>query len=86
MKSIRELKDLDGKNVLLRVDFDVPIVNGYIVEPFRIRKEKETIDYLMKGGAKLVAVAHINAISSFKPIVNQLESLLGVSVKFVQDI
>ena len=39
-------KELSGKKVLLRVDFNVPVENGRISEAYRIKAHKETVDYL----------------------------------------
>jgi len=83
MKSITELQDLNGKKVLLRVDFDVPIVDGKIQESFRIKKQKETIDYLLKHGARIVMMAHIKALDSFASIVPELQTILGHSTQLV---
>ena len=53
IKSIVELtkKELAGKKVLLRVDFNVPVENGKISGTYRIKAHKETIDYLISRGA-----------------------------------
>lgn len=59
-------KELDGKKVLLRVDFNVPVEEGEIIEIFRIKAAKETIDYLLENGAKVALVSHIEAIAPVK--------------------
>ncbi len=79
MKSIDQLQDLKGMTVLLRTDFDVPVVNGSIAEPFRITRQKATVEYLVSRGAKVVLAAHISAVPSFEPLKPQLEQLLGVT-------
>jgi len=76
-------KELDGKKVLLRVDFNVPVDEGEIVEIFRIKAAKETIDYLLKNGAKVVLVSHIEAIESFNPLVEQIGEILGQTLTLV---
>ncbi|MBI4120049.1 MAG: phosphoglycerate kinase, partial [Parcubacteria group bacterium] len=67
MRTIYDIPDLKNKKVLLRVDFDVPIkkleVGGKrieIVEDFRMKKQKEVIDWLVERGAKVVMVGHIS--------------------------
>ena len=82
MKFIDELKkeELSGKKVLLRTDFDVPVVSGRIDEDFRIKAQKETIDYLLSAGSLVVMMAHISAINSFEPVVSQLGEILGYEV------
>lgn len=89
MKIIRGINDLTGKKVLLRTDFDLPILeNGMIAEIFRIKKQKETIDYLANKDAKIVLVAHISppAGGSFSAILPQLEQILNRKIEFIRDI
>jgi len=94
MKTIAELTDLKNKKVLMRADFDVPLLRSsgaleeqaVITESFRIEKQKETIDYLLDSGAAVLMVAHISAVDSFSSILPQLTSLLGRKIKFVKDL
>ena len=58
IKSIRELKNVKGKTVLLRADFNVPIQNGKVVDAFRIIKALPTIKYLQSKKAKIIIVSH----------------------------
>ena len=61
MKTLRDIPDLSGKKVLLRTDFDVPVSDqGQVEESFRIKKQKETLDYLVSHGAQVVMAAHIS--------------------------
>ena len=100
MKRLREA-DLKDKKVLLRVDFDVPVSDkGQIEEAFRIKKQKETLDYLVGHGAKVVMVAHISDESvigvghrpllgnsvgqSFSALMPQLHMLLGHEINFLK--
>jgi phosphoglycerate kinase len=59
MKHIDELKNLSGKRVILRVDFNVPIKNGVVIDDFRIRKTIPTIKYLQKKNAKIIIISHL---------------------------
>ncbi len=88
MKTIRDIPDLKDKKVLLRVDFDVSISKkGEIEESFRIKKQKETIDYLVEHGAHVVMVAHLHDESaSFANLVPQLHILLGYEFEFIKKI
>lgn len=87
MKIIREVSDLKDKKVLLRVDFDVPVSGkGEIQEPFRIKKQKETLDYLVEHGVHVIMVAHISAIKSFADLVPQLHILLGQEFDFIKSV
>ncbi len=79
MKFLEELnkKELEGKKVLLRADFDVPVNEGRIRENFRIKAQKETVSYLVDNGAKIMLVAHISAVNSFLPIAEQIGNFIG---------
>ncbi len=59
MKTIKELKNISGKRVLLRADFNVPIKNGKIISTFRIDKTIPTISFLQKKGAKIIIISHL---------------------------
>jgi phosphoglycerate kinase len=59
MKSIKELKSLTGKKVILRADFNVPIKNGVVLDDFRIKKVIPTILYLQEKGAKVIVLSHL---------------------------
>jgi len=87
VKTIRELTDLKNKKVLLRVDFDVPVSEkGEIQESFRIKKQKEVLDYLVEHGARVVMVAHISDsdVDGFADLISQLHILLGHEVNFIK--
>ena len=88
MKTIDQLgeNELNGKKVLLRVDFDVPITHGKIAENFRIESQKETVDYLVNSGAKVLLVGHLGhdyPNLSFGPIVEQIGEILGQTLALV---
>ena len=87
IKSIKELgeKELYGKKILLRVDFNMPIENGGISETYRIKVNKETINFLIERGAIVGLVSHITAIDSFEPILNQIKEVLGINFNFIND-
>ncbi|MDO8669042.1 MAG: phosphoglycerate kinase, partial [Candidatus Buchananbacteria bacterium] len=85
---INELKkeDLENKKVLLRVDFDISILDGKIAENFRIKAQKETVDYLISAGAKVLMVGHLGhdvSSLSFTPIVEELGEILGQTLTLV---
>ncbi len=90
MRTLREVTGLKDKKVLLRSDFDVPVSDkGQIEESFRIKKQKETLDYLVSHGARVVMVAHISDQSvgqSFASLVPQLHMLLGYEVNFLKTV
>jgi phosphoglycerate kinase len=56
--SIRDL-DVNGKEVLMRVDFNVPLEDGAITDDTRIQAAVPSIKHLLAGGAKLVLASHL---------------------------
>jgi phosphoglycerate kinase len=73
MKSIKDLKNLSGKKVILRADFNVPMKDGKILDDFRIQKVIPTILFLHKAGAKVIIISHLGEEGK--------ESLAPVAVK-----
>lgn len=59
MKSIKELKNLKGKKVLMRVDFNVPVQDGKVMDDFRIKKSVPSILYLLGKGASVHLLMHL---------------------------
>ncbi len=86
IRSIRELKNLKNKRVILRVDFNVPISeNGHVnhSEDYRIVESLLTIKYLIKQKAKIIILAHlgrpdgkINELLRLDPVAVRLSQLL----------
>lgn len=70
--------------MLLRVDFNEPIANGQIQDDFKIRANRETIDYLANSGAKLLLVTHhSDKQQSFKQITSQISNILEKEIVFL---
>lgn len=92
LKRIQDV-DLTNKKILMRVDFNVVMNDetGEIMESFRIKAVKETVDYILdQPGAKLALIAHIGrpngkvvSNDSLVQIVPEVASLLGHPVRFV---
>lgn len=62
LNTIKQIKSLKGKRVLLRVDFNVSIGSDFKVdktEDYRLVKTLPTINYLIKKGAKVIIIAHL---------------------------
>ena len=58
MKIITDL-DLNGKRVLIRVDFNVPLNEGIVVDDFRVRASLPTIKHCLDEGASVVLMSHL---------------------------
>lgn len=91
-KTIRDI-DLDGKRVLLRADYNVPVGDdGAITDDYRIQQSLPTIKYLLEHGVKLVICSHLGRPEgkpgpklSLAPVAKRLGELLGQDVGFVPD-
>ena len=77
MRSIKQLKNIKGKKVLVRVDFNVPILNGNVEDDFRIKKALPTIKNLKQKGAKIILIGHLGkGGESFAPVAKVLSSYI----------
>ncbi len=59
MKSIKSLENIENKYVLLRLDLNVPILNGKITDTNRIDKIIPTLRFLIKRKAKIIIISHV---------------------------
>ena len=80
MKYIKDLENLNGKRVLLRLDLNVPLKKGIITDQTRINKILPVIEFLIKKNSKIIVISHvgrpngkINEDLSLKPICENLE-------------
>ena len=90
-KTVRDL-DFQGKRVLVRVDFNVPIKDGTVGDDTRIRAALPTLNYLLGHGASLVLCSHLGRPKgepkpefSLRPVAKRLSELLGREVAFADD-
>ena len=90
MRSIKNETNLQDKKILLRLDLNVPIVNGKISDTTRIDKILPTLKFLNRHKAKIIILSHVGRPRgkvlkelSLKPICENLQEQLGLSVKLI---
>ena len=91
-KTVDDLTGLQGKKVLVRWDFNVPLKDGVIQNYNRIDGAIPTIKKLLDQGAKVILCSHLGKPKgeplpemSLAPVAPALSERLGVEVKFVDD-
>jgi phosphoglycerate kinase len=84
--------DVEGKKVIVRVDFNVPIKEGKIKDDTRITAALPTINYLLDHGASVILMSHLGRPKtkedlqySLKPVADHLATLVNAPVKFAAD-
>lgn len=97
IKNLTEIGSLNGKRVLVRVDFNVPLKDGVIRDDNRIVQALPTIKYLVEQGARVILFSHLGKIdykktpeeiealkvkNDLRPVAERLGQLLGQEVIF----
>ncbi len=91
---LKTLKDInvEGKRVLVRVDFNVPLQEGRVASDKRIKSALRTINYLIDKDAKIILISHLGRPGGevkedlrMDPIAHRLESLLKKPVLKLDD-
>lgn len=90
IRSLKGLKNLAGKTVILRVDFNVPMAAGKIKDDYKIKAGLETIEFLSSKKAKVVVISHLGEPKgrpedglSTRPLASRLKSILKKPVRFL---
>ena len=91
MKSIKGEKNLDGKRILLRLDLNVPLDNGKVIDTTRIDKILPTLKFLISQNTKIIILSHVGRPKgkiinelSLKPICEDLGNKLNQNVKLIR--
>lgn len=91
---IKKLEDFNfnGKTVLVRVDFNVPIKDGKVKGDDRIKKSLPTIKYIKEQGGKIILMSHLgrpkgkyNKDLSLRPVAQRLSEILGEDILFIDE-
>lgn len=94
MSNFNRLKDcvVTNKNVIVRVDINVPVFEGVIQDDTRIKAIIPTIKYLLKEQAKVILISHFSRPEgkrvpemSLGQLVTRIEELLGQKINFIDD-
>jgi 3-phosphoglycerate kinase len=89
MKTLSDIQYLKDVRVLTRVDFNVPIQSGRVMNDYRLRMALPTINFLREKGAKIILVSHLEVKegekNTLQPVAKSLQGL-GVPATFVRNI
>ena len=91
-KTIKDF-DLDGKKVIIRCDFNVPMKDGEITDDTRIKSSLRTIRYAINHGAKVILMSHLGRVkteedklkNTLKPVSACLSKYLRRKVTFINE-
>lgn len=91
---LRRLSDLpiEGKRVLVRVDYNVPLQQGRLLDDTRLRESLPTLRYLLQRRAKIILISHLGrpkgkpvAELRLDPVAQRLSELLHIKVHKLDD-
>ena len=93
MKQTLQNTNVSNQTVILRVDYNVPMNNGMILDDTKIKETLDTINYLLKENCKIIILSHLGKIkteadkkkNSLEPIAKRLKELLKQEVYFSKE-
>ena len=92
MNNIRDLKNLNQKKILLRLDLNVPLKKGLIADETRIDKILPTIKFLLQKNSKILIISHVgrpegkvNKDLSLNQICKNLEKKINIKIKLIYE-
>jgi len=93
MKKCIQNMEVQNKTVILRVDYNVPVKNGIILDDSKIKASFETINYLLDKNCKIVLLSHFGKVKkaedkkkySLEIVVQHLKELLGGEIYFSKE-
>ena len=92
MNNIKDQENLSQKNILLRLDLNVPLKNGFVTDETRINKIIPVINLLIEKKSNIIIISHvgrpkgeINKFLSLKPICLNLEKKLNKKIRLFDD-
>ena len=92
MNNIKDHENLDKKNVLLRLDLNVPLKNGIITDQTRIDKILPIINFLLSKNSRIIVISHVgrpngkkNNNLSMRPICKNLEEKINKKIKLINN-
>ena len=93
MRYIKDHENLYQKNVLLRLDLNVPLKNGLITDLTRIEKILPIINFLLSKNSRIIIVSHVgrpngkvNTDLSLKPICENVEKKINKKIRLIKDL
>ena len=93
MKQTLQNTNVSNQTVILRVDYNVPMNNGMILDDTKIKETLDTINYLLKENCKIIILSHLGKVktevdkkkNSLEPIAKRLKELLKQEVYFSKE-
>ena len=86
--------DITNKNIVIRVDMNVPIKDGNVLDTSRIMASIPTINYALNNNSKILLISHLGRPTeenfeekfSLKPVALSLSKIINQSVEIIEDL